>query len=156
MTIEKDFWKYKTLAEMSLEEWEALCDGCAICCLYKIEDEESGEVRLTNVACRFLDLETCTCQLYDQRKSAMPTCVKITPSKVRNLNWLPETCAYRLILKGKPLPDWHYLVSGDPNSIHRAGISVMGKVISESSVNMNVLEEYVIEDLYKKDPSPKK
>jgi uncharacterized cysteine cluster protein YcgN (CxxCxxCC family) len=154
MTVEKDFWKNKTLAEMSLEEWEALCDGCAICCLYKVEDEEGVEVHLTNIACRFLDLETCTCQLYDQRKNAMPTCIKLTPSKVENLKWLPETCAYRLILKGKPLPDWHPLVSGDPNSIHRAGISVMGKVIRESSANMNNLEEYVIEDLYKKEPLP--
>ncbi len=153
MTIEKDFWKHKTLAEMSLEEWEALCDGCAICCLYKIEEEEGVEVQLTNVACRFLDLETCTCQLYDQRKSAMSTCIKLTPSKVRNLKWLPETCAYRLILKGKPLPDWHSLVSGDPNSIHRVGISVMGKVIGESSANMNNLEDYVIENLYKKETS---
>ena len=80
----------------------------------------------------------------------MPTCIKITPSKVENLTWLPETCAYRLILKGKPLPVWHPLVSGDPNSIHRAGVSVMGKVVSESSANMNNLEEYVIEDLYEK------
>ena len=150
MTIEKDFWENKTLSEMSLEEWEALCDGCGICCLYKIEDEDSREVHLTSVACRFLNLETSTCQLYDQRINAMPTCVKITPSKVKNLTWLPETCAYRLILKGKPLPDWHPLVSGDPNSIHRAGISVKGRVVSESSANMNNLEEYVIEDLYEK------
>lgn len=154
MTVEKDFWKHKLLAEMSLEEWEALCDGCGICCLFKIEDEDSGEVRLTNVACRFLDIETCTCQLYDQRKRAMPTCIKLTPSKVENLKWLPETCTYRLILKGKPLPDWHPLVSSDPNSIHRAGMSVMGKVIGESSANMNNLEEHVIEDLFKKEPSP--
>ncbi len=139
---------------MSLEEWEALCDGCGICCVFKIEDEDSGEVRLTNVACRFLDLETCICQLYGQRKSAMPTCIKLTPSKVENLKWLPETCTYRLILKGKPLPDWHPLVSGDPNSIHRAGISVMGKVIGESSANMNDLEEHAIEDLFKIEPSP--
>ena len=154
MTIEKDFWIHKTLAEMSLEEWEALCDGCGICCLFKVEDEDSREVHLTNVACRFLDLKTCTCQLYDQRISAMPTCIKLSPSKVENLTWLPETCTYRLILHGKPLPDWHPLVSGDPTSIHRAGISVLGKVIRESSANMNKLEEYVIEDLYKKETSP--
>ncbi|MCD6576775.1 MAG: YcgN family cysteine cluster protein [Anaerolineaceae bacterium] len=154
MTIEKDFWKHTPLAEMSLEEWEALCDGCGICCLYKIEDKENMEVHLTNVACRFLDLETCICQLYDQRKSAMPTCIKMTPSKVESLTWLPETCAYRLILKGRPLPDWHPLVSGDPNSVHRAGISVSGKVISESSINMDNLEEYVIEDLYSQEPFP--
>ena len=154
MTIEKDFWKRKTLAEMSLEEWEALCDGCGICCLFKVEDEDSREVHLTNVACRFLDLKSCTCQLYDQRISAMPTCIKLSPSKVENLTWLPETCTYRLILHSKPLPDWHPLVSGDPTSIHRAGISVLGKVIRESSANMNKLEVYVIEDLYKKENSP--
>jgi uncharacterized cysteine cluster protein YcgN (CxxCxxCC family) len=148
MTIEKDFWKNKTLAEMSLEEWEALCDGCGICCLFKVEDEDSGEVRLTNVACRFLDLDTCICQLYDQRMSAMPTCIKLSPSKVQNLTWLPDTCTYHLIMNGKPLPEWHPLVSGDPRSIHHAGISVLGKVIRESSANMNKLEEYVIENLY--------
>ena len=147
MTIEKDFWKHKTMAEMSLEEWEALCDGCGICCLFKVEDENSREVHLTNVACRFLDLETCTCQLYDQRISAMPTCIKLSPSKVENLTWLPETCTYRLILHGKPLPDWHPLVSGDPTSIHRAGISVLGKVIRESAVDMNDLEDYVIDTI---------
>lgn len=154
MTIEKEFWKHKTLAEMSLEEWEALCDGCGICCLFKVEDEDSGEVQLTNVACRFLDLDTCICQLYDQRMGAMPTCIKLSPSKVENLTWLPDTCTYRLIMNGKPLPDWHPLVSGDPSSIHRAGISVQGKVIKESAVDMNNLEEYVIEDLYINESPP--
>ena len=147
MTIEKDFWKHKKLTEMSLEEWEALCDGCSICCLYKIEDEISGKVRLTNVVCRFLDLDTCTCQLYDSRISAMPTCIKLTPSKVKNLDWLPDTCAYRLIMEGKPLPSWHPLVSGDRNSVHKAGVSIKGKVVSETSINMEHLEDYIIEDL---------
>jgi uncharacterized cysteine cluster protein YcgN (CxxCxxCC family) len=136
---------------MSLEEWEALCDGCGICCLYKIEDEDSGDVHLTDVACRFLDMDTCICQLYNARMKAMPTCIKLTPSKVENLGWLPETCAYRLILKRKPLPKWHPLVSGDPNSVHKAGISVLGKVIPENSVNMDHLVDHVIEDLYKKE-----
>lgn len=147
MTIEEDFWKNKTLSEMSLEEWEALCDGCGICCLYKIEDEDTGEVHLTNVACRFLDEVSCVCKLYNDRKSAMPTCVKLTPTNVANLDWLPDTCAYRLILKGKPLPDWHYLISGDPKSVHRAGISVLDKVVDESFINMNKLEDYVVENL---------
>lgn len=147
MTIEKDFWKNKTLAEMTIEEWEALCDGCGICCLYKIEDEDTGKIELTNVACRFLDLESITCQLYNARMSAMPTCIKLTPSKVEKLGWLPDTCAYRLILQGKPLPDWHPLVSGDPNSVHTAGISVMGKVITESEINTDYLEDHVVEEL---------
>ena len=133
---------------MSLEEWEALCDGCAICCLYKVEDEDTGMVLLTNVACRFLDLEICRCQLYGERKSAMPTCIKLTPSKVHTLTWLPETCAYRLIMDGKPLPDWHPLVSGDAESIHQAGISVKGKVIREVNADMNHIEDYVINDLH--------
>jgi len=145
MTIEKDFWKKKTLAEMTIEEWEALCDGCGICCMYKIEDEETGEINLTSVACRFLDLDTVTCQLYDSRFSAMPTCIKLTPSKVEHLEWLPDTCAYRLILQGKPLPDWHPLVSGDPGSVHRAGLSVKGRILRESDVNLDDLEDYIVE-----------
>lgn len=148
MTLTKDFWKNKTLSEMTLEEWESLCDGCGICCLYKVEDEETGEVDLTNVACRFLDLGCIHCQLYDERHRAMPTCIQLTPSKVQRLRWLPETCAYRLILDGRPLPAWHPLVSGDSESVHRAGISVKGKVITESQANLNHLEDYVIEDLY--------
>ena len=145
MTIEKDFWKKKSLAEMTIEEWETLCDGCGICCMYKIEDEETGEINLTSVACRFLDPDTVTCQLYDSRFSAMPTCIKLTPSKVEHLEWLPDTCAYRLILQGKPLPDWHPLVSGDPGSIHRAGLSVKGRILRESDVNLDDLEDYIVE-----------
>lgn len=148
MTIRQNFWKTKTLAEMTLEEWEALCDGCGICCLYKVEDENTGEVKLTNVACRFLDLEQVRCELYNSRLQAMPTCIQLTPSKVKKLQWLPETCAYRLIIEGKPLPDWHPLVSGDAQSIHRMGISVKGKVIPESEANLNHIEDYVIKDLY--------
>jgi uncharacterized cysteine cluster protein YcgN (CxxCxxCC family) len=147
MTIKKEFWKNKTLSELSPEEWEALCDGCGICCLYKIEDQDSGEIHLTNVACRFLDEVSCVCKLYEDRKSAMPTCVKLTPANVAGLDWLPDTCAYRLVLKGKPLPNWHYLISGDPTSIHRAGVSVLGKVVDESFIDMNKLEDHVVEDL---------
>lgn len=147
MTIDKNFWENKELSDMSLDEWEALCDGCGICCLYKIDDVDSGDVLLTNVACRFLDLDTCSCNLYDDRISAMPTCIKLTPSKVENLSWLPDTCAYRLILKGKPLPNWHPLVCGDQNAIHGAGISVLGKIVGESSIIMEDLEDYVTKDL---------
>ena len=148
MSITEEFWKKKKLAEMSLEEWEALCDGCAVCCLYKVEDEDTGAVQLTNVACRFLDIDLCRCQLYDERRSAMPTCIKLTPSRVHTLGWLPETCAYRLIMEGQPLPDWHPLVSGDAESVHRAGISVRGKVMREMDADMNHIEDYVIHDLY--------
>lgn len=152
MTISKDFWKRKPLSEMTLEEWESLCDGCGICCLYKVEDEDSGEVEMTSVACRFLDLENIRCQLYNDRKQAMPTCIKLTPSKVETLTWLPDTCAYRLVMRGQDLPDWHPLVSGDPESVHRAGISIRGKVIPESEADLNHIENYIIEDLYYQKP----
>lgn len=149
MIHNKPFWETKKLTEMSLDEWESLCDGCGICCLYKLEDEETGEILMTNVACRFLDPQNCVCMLYDERHSAMLSCIKLTPSKVANLKWLPETCAYRLVLQGKPLPKWHPLVSGERQSVHRAGISVKGKIISESDVNMDHLEDYAIEELKK-------
>jgi hypothetical protein len=151
MTIHKNYWETKHLSEMSLEEWEALCDGCGICCLYKVEDEDTGQVELTNVACRFLELDHVHCQMYEARLQAMPTCIQLTPSKVKKLAWLPETCAYRLVMEGKPLPDWHPLVSGDPEAVHQAGISVKGKIIPESASNLNHIEDYVIDDLYNKD-----
>lgn len=151
MIKKQPFWKTKNFTEMTLDEWESLCDGCGICCLYKLEDEDSGQVELTNVACRFLDPQNCVCMLYSERRSAMPTCIKLTPSKVEKLNWLPDTCAYRLVSQGKPLPDWHPLVSGDPQSVHKAGISVLGKVIPESEADMNHLEKYLVEKLEKID-----
>ena len=146
MSRNKPFWQTKKLTEMTLDEWESLCDGCGICCLYKLEDEESGDILMTNVVCRFFDFENCVCKLYDERHSAMPSCIKLTPSKVEQLKWLPDTCAYRLVLQGKPLPDWHPLVSGTRLSVHRAGVSVKNKVISEVDINMDQLEEYVIDD----------
>ena len=144
MSIRKGFWKHRKLTDLSLEEWEALCDGCGICCLFKVEDADTGEVALTNIACRFLDLECTRCQLYEERKSAMPTCIKLTPSKVETLHWLPDTCAYRLVMRGQPLPDWHPLESGSPNSVHEAGISVRGKVIRETEANLERIEDYII------------
>jgi len=148
MTIRKGFWRHKKLTELSPEEWEAICDGCGICCLYKVEYEDTSEVELTNIVCRFLDLECIRCQLYDDRHSAMPTCIKLTPSEVATIKWLPETCAYLLIMRGQPLPDWHPLESGNPQSIHDRGISVKGKVIRETEADLNRIEDYVIDDLY--------
>ena len=144
MSIRKGFWKRRKLTDLSLEEWEALCDGCGNCCLYKVEDIDTGEVGLTNVVCRFLDLDNIQCQLYDDRHSAMPSCIKLTPSKVESLKWLPETCAYVLIMRGQPLPDWHPLESGSPNSVHEAGISVKGKVIRETEANLDRIEDYIV------------
>ena len=121
------FWE-KPLAELSRAEWEALCDGCGKCCLHKVEDEDTGQIHPTNIACKLLDRATCRCSHYKGRKALVPDCVRLTPEKVGSLSWLPSTCAYRLLAEGRDLFDWHPLVSGDPASVHRAGVSVRGRV----------------------------
>lgn len=125
------FWQTKTLAEMSPSEWESLCDGCGKCCLHKLQDADTDEVFGTNVACRLLDLGTCRCTDYPNRKIKVPDCVQLSPETAGTLPWLPPTCAYRLLAHGNPLPDWHPLVSGDPETVHTAGISVRGRAVSE-------------------------
>ncbi|MHA1564311.1 MAG: YcgN family cysteine cluster protein [Alphaproteobacteria bacterium] len=129
-----NFWEHKSLAEMSPEEWEAVCDGCGQCCLHKLEDEDSGAIALTNVACRFLDLGNCHCSDYANRKTIVPDCIQLTPASAETLPWLPETCGYRLLARGQPLAWWHPLVSGDPDTVHRAGISVRDQAINEDKV----------------------
>lgn len=141
------FWKTKTMEEMTREEWESLCDGCARCCLYKLEDEDTGEIYYTNVVCRLLDTNRCQCTAYHERQILMPTCLVLTPQMVRELNWMPTTCAYRLIAEGKDLEWWHPLVSGDPNTVHEAGISVRSRTIAEADVDMDNLEDYIVEGL---------
>ncbi|HKJ73030.1 MAG TPA: YcgN family cysteine cluster protein [Alphaproteobacteria bacterium] len=131
MTVTEPFWKAKTLAEMTSEEWESLCDGCGKCCLHKLEDWDTGEVSYTNVACRLLDLGSCQCGNYKERKRLVPDCLILTSAAVAEMDWLPETCAYRLVAAGKDLAWWHPLVSGNPETVHQAGISVRGRVISE-------------------------
>ncbi len=125
------FWRRKTLDEMTRAEWESLCDGCARCCLHKLEDEDTGEIATTNVACRLLDLATCRCTRYAERKRLVPDCVVLDPENVYQLSWMPTTCAYRLLAEGKDLPWWHPLVSGDPETVRTAGIAVGGFAISE-------------------------
>ena len=144
MTLTSAFWEQKSLAELSQEEWESLCDGCANCCLHKLEDEDTGEVFHTDVACQLLDLDSCQCSNYAERFSRVPHCFKLTPENLHQQTWLPETCAYRLLFQGSSLPDWHPLVSGDRESIHRAGISVRGKVVSEQSVQPDDMEDHII------------
>jgi uncharacterized protein len=122
------FWKTKTLEQMSEEEWESLCDGCGKCCLNKVEDEEDGSFHYTNIACFMLDLSTCRCKDYANRMEHVPTCVKIDPQGARTYRWLPYTCAYRQLAEGRSLEPWHPLLSGDPNSVHEAGISVKGRI----------------------------
>jgi len=124
------FWELP-LEQLSREEWEALCDGCGKCCLHKLEDAETGEIHPTNVACKLLDRRSGQCLSYRNRKRFVPDCVRLTAGKVRTIDWLPATCAYRLRGEGKKLFDWHYLVSGDRESVHRAGISVRGWTIAE-------------------------
>ena len=128
---EKPFWKTKTLDEMSDAEWESLCDGCGKCCLIGIEDEANGEILLTDVACKLFDGATCRCSDYANRKAKVPDCVKLTPQNVKELYWLPKTCAYRLVANGEDLRWWHPLVSGDPETVYKANVSVRGKTHPE-------------------------
>jgi len=125
------FWEAKQLDEMSHREWEALCDGCARCCLHKLEDEETGEIRYTNVCCRLLDIEACRCTRYEERKRLVPQCACLTPQTIGDMHWLPSTCAYRRLAAGRGLPSWHPLATGDPESTHKAGMSVRDRVVSE-------------------------
>lgn len=140
------FWKRKALEEMTPDEWEALCDGCGWCCLYRLEDEESGKVLTTAVACRLLNLKTCRCQDYPNRFAKVSTCVRITPETARTYTWLPETCAYRRLALGKDLPEWHPLITGNPRSVHYAGASALGRAISELGVDLDDLENYILDE----------
>ena len=136
------FWKTKALGEMNRDEWESLCDGCGCCCLHKLEDEVSGELAQTNVACRLFDLETCRCSRYAERQGLVPDCVVLTPGNAGALPWMPVTCAYRLIAEGKDLAWWHPLVSGTARTVIEAGVSVKGRAISERDAGD--LEDHVV------------
>ena len=127
-----EFWKRKSLAEMSKSEWESLCDGCALCCLQKLEDEETGDVYFTDIACRLLDTKTCRCTDYSSRAKKVADCLVLSVDEPEAFHWLPGSCAYRRLAEGKDLPEWHPLLTGDPDSVHQAGISAKGKVVSET------------------------
>lgn len=127
-----EFWKRKSLTEMSKEEWESLCDGCALCCLQKLEDEETGEVYFTDIACKLLNTAACRCMNYENRAKLVSTCLVLSADEPEAFKWLPGTCAYRLLAEGEELPEWHPLVTGDPDSVHEAGISAKGKCVSET------------------------
>jgi len=141
------FWERKSLDEMSDTEWESLCDGCGKCCLHKLEDEDSGELLFTSIACRYLDTQQCQCSVYADRKSFVPDCLTLRFDSLEQLRWLPSTCAYRLLYEGKVLPDWHPLVSGSRDTVHRAHVSVRNKVVSEAEVAEDDWDLYIIEHI---------
>ena len=128
------FWTYKRLEQMTAAEWEALCDGCGLCCLVRFEDEDTGEVIPTRVHCRLFDPDACRCSDYANRKRHVPDCIKLTPGAIEALEWMPRSCAYRRVWEGRDLAAWHPLVSGDPESVHRAGVSVRGQTVSEAAL----------------------
>ncbi|GAB2879462.1 YcgN family cysteine cluster protein [Microbulbifer echini] len=138
------FWRRKTLEQMTEPEWEALCDGCGRCCLHSLEDEDTGELYNTNVACRLLDTDSSRCSQYVRRKELVPGCVQLRVEDIDQYTWLPSTCAYRRLAQGQPLPEWHPLVSGDWQSVHKAGMSVRGSVISEELVHPDDMEEHIV------------
>lgn len=127
-----EFWKRKSLAEMTRSEWESLCDGCALCCLQKLENEETGEIYFTDIACKLLDTDTCRCADYSARVSIVKDCLVLSADEPETFQWLPGTCAYRLVAAGQDLPQWHPLMSGNADSVHEAGISAKGKCVSET------------------------
>ncbi|WP_374307738.1 YcgN family cysteine cluster protein [Methylocella sp.] len=139
------FWRRKTLEEMTEAEWESLCDGCGRCCLVKLEDEDTGEIHFTDVACRLFDAAACRCADYARRRRRVRDCVKLDPAQARALSWLPPTCAYRLVGAGADLPAWHPLVSGSPDSVHEAGISVRGRVAAlETEVALDDYPDHIV------------
>jgi uncharacterized cysteine cluster protein YcgN (CxxCxxCC family) len=141
------FWE-APLESLDRAQWEALCDGCGKCCLNKLEDPDSGEIAFTRISCRLLDCESCRCGQYEIRKQFVPECVVLTPKNIGEIAyWMPTTCAYRLRYEGKPLFDWHPLISGDPETVHQAGQSVRGWTIPEFEVPEEEWEDHIIEDL---------
>ena len=144
----RPFWETIPLERMNREQWESLCDGCGLCCLVRFEDVDSGEVIPTRVHCRLLDAATCSCSNYPGRKREVPDCISLTPALIPRLGWMPKSCAYRRLHEGRGLADWHPLISGDPESVHRAGVSVRGQTISESELeHEDDMVDYAAPDL---------
>ncbi len=137
-----NFWEHKTLAEMTREEWESLCDNCGKCCLHKLEDEDSGEIVYTSVVCNLIDLETCRCTCYKERCQRVPDCLDLKQHDFTEYTWLPATCAYRLLADGEPLPDWHPLITKTAASVQEAGVSIRSYAMKESQVED--LQDHII------------
>lgn len=143
MKQQKPFWATKTLKQMSQEEWESLCDGCGRCCLYILHNEETGDVFETDVACKLFDAKRRRCTDYENRSVRVPDCVRLTPQNAEALSWMPETCAYRRLARGQGLPDWHPLITGDRESVVRAGIAVAPDLIPEDEIDDELLESRI-------------
>ncbi len=139
------FWKAKSLEAMNVDEWESLCDGCGRCCLVKLEDEDTGQIHFTDVACKLFDAGTCRCADYAHRRRKVHDCIKLSPEAVRTLNWLPPSCAYRLVAEGRDLAWWHPLISGSPQSVHEAGVSARGRVSAlETEVPLDDYPDHIV------------
>ncbi len=137
------FWERYGLDELTTAEWEALCDGCGLCCLVKLEDEDTGQILATRAACRLFDAGSCRCSNYENRKKYVPDCIKVTPENIATFDWFPKSCAYRRVHEGRGLAWWHPLISGEYDSVHRAGVSVRGQVISEEGIADDDLLDYL-------------
>jgi len=145
LTQTQPFWKTIRLEDMSAEQWESLCDGCGRCCLNKLEDWDTGEISWTNIACKLLDPDSCRCKDYENRTEEVADCIGLTPQSVRTLSWLPPSCGYRLIAEGRDLYWWHPLLSGEPDTVHQAGVSVRGRTIAEAGLEPEDYEDHIVE-----------
>lgn len=148
MTDKSRFWEQIPFVELNEKQWESICDGCCQCCAHKLQDDDTNEIFKTNVVCQYLDTDKCQCTVYPDRQKLVPDCIKITPENAGELSWFPETCGYRLLANGKPLPSWHPLETGNSNSTQQAGVCVTGKVISELEVAEEDLEDFIVDDQY--------
>lgn len=144
MSLRPKFWEHLSLDELNDAEWEALCDGCGRCCLLKLEDEDTSVVHITDVSCVLLDTDTCRCTQYSERKTIVPECLNVRPLDADKLRWLPSSCAYRRLHEGRPLANWHPLISKDPNSVHAAGIGMSGRCVSENLVPVHELPQRLV------------
>lgn len=140
------FWITTPLHELTPAQWESLCDGCGRCCLEKLENRKTGRVFYTWVSCYLLDIKTCRCSDYTHRRQLMPSCIRLTPDNIKRIKWLPKTCAYRILVNGGDLEWWHPLVSGDPETVHKAGVSVRHLAVSETTIDPNQIEDYILEN----------
>ena len=143
MEPDAPFWKTVPLERMTESQWESLCDGCGRCCLHKLRDEDTDAIAFTDVSCRLLDTHTCRCTRYDTRQRYVPDCVSLTPAALQDIDWLPPSCAYRLVAEGKDLPVWHPLRSGSPDTVHTSGASVRGRAVDERRAGL--LEDRIVD-----------